>query len=250
MVVQKGPDLLLEAVPFIHKFRGDAKFVFVGDGHMMESLKGRAAQLGVTHSGILAQQVCIFAGTLCPLTLSLSCCKALPMCLSSLCPPSAWPCFAGPFVVCCLFAQECPVSGLSPRVSLFASSVRFVGKMGGGALHALFKSCDAVVVPSRNEPFGIVVLEAWSASKPVVATNSGGPRDFVNPNITGVLVVSDLTTVVSPFFSFPWVSLLVTSGCLEVAREGGTRRAIREKKHFCIHTNKIQPETRKGGDNT
>lgn len=116
MVVQKGPDLLLEAVPFIHKFRGDAKFVFVGDGHMMESLKGRAAQLGVTHS------------------------------------------------------------------------VRFVGKMGGGALHALFKSCDAVVVPSRNEPFGIVVLEAWSASKPVVATNSGGPRDFVNPNITGVLV--------------------------------------------------------------
>lgn len=51
MVVQKGPDLLLEAVPFIHKFRGDAKFVFVGDGHMMESLKGRAAQLGVTHSG-------------------------------------------------------------------------------------------------------------------------------------------------------------------------------------------------------
>ena len=30
-------------------------------------------------------------------------------------------------------------------------------------MEALFKSCDAVVVPSRNEPFGIVVLEAtWS----------------------------------------------------------------------------------------
>lgn len=51
MVVQKGPDLLLEAVPFIHKFRGDAKFVFVGDGHMLDSLKGRAAHLGVTHAG-------------------------------------------------------------------------------------------------------------------------------------------------------------------------------------------------------
>ena len=73
-------------------------------------------------------------------------------------------------------------------------AVRFVGKMGGGALHALFKSCDAVVVPSRNEPFGIVVLEAWSAAKPVVATNSGGPRDFVNPNVTGVLVVSIRST--------------------------------------------------------
>ncbi|KAL8275236.1 hypothetical protein Esti_000820 [Eimeria stiedai] len=116
MAVQKGPDLLLEAVPFIQKFRGDAKFVFVGDGHMLASLRNRAAQLGVAHT------------------------------------------------------------------------VRFVGKMGGGALHALFKSCDAVVVPSRNEPFGIVVLEAWSAAKPVVATNSGGPRDFVNPHVTGILV--------------------------------------------------------------
>lgn len=81
-------------------------------------------------------------------------------------------------------------NGTGGRFCVPACLVRFVGKMGGGALHALFKSCDAVVVPSRNEPFGIVVLEAWSASKPVVATNSGGPRDFVNPNITGILVVS------------------------------------------------------------
>lgn len=56
-------------------------------------------------------------------------------------------------------------------------------------MHALFKSCDAVVIPSRNEPFGIVVLEAWSSGKPVVATKCGGPRDFVNPDHTGYLVV-------------------------------------------------------------
>ena len=30
---------------------------------------------------------------------------------------------------------------------------------------ALFKSCDAVIVPSRNEPFGIVVLEAHGTFK-------------------------------------------------------------------------------------
>ncbi|CAE8614205.1 unnamed protein product [Polarella glacialis] len=53
---------------------------------------------------------------------------------------------------------------------------------------ALFKSCDAVVVPSRNEPFGIVVLEAWAAGKPVVATTCGGPRDFVKPDREGYLV--------------------------------------------------------------
>ena len=33
-------------------------------------------------------------------------------------------------------------------------------------------ACDIVCVPSRNEPFGIVVLEAWDAAKTVVATDA------------------------------------------------------------------------------
>ena len=35
-----------------------------------------------------------------------------------------------------------------------------------------FNACDLVCVPSRNEPFGVVVLEAWDACKPVVATEA------------------------------------------------------------------------------
>eukprot|EP00929_Paragymnodinium_shiwhaense_P042984 TRINITY_DN22156_c0_g4_i1.p1 TRINITY_DN22156_c0_g4~~TRINITY_DN22156_c0_g4_i1.p1 ORF type:complete len:2062 (-),score=644.88 TRINITY_DN22156_c0_g4_i1:444-6629(-) len=66
----------------------------------------------------------------------------------------------------------------------------FTGSLKSGSAHlkALFKSCDAVVIPSRNEPFGIVVLEAWACGKPVVATTSGGPRDFVKPGEDGFLV--------------------------------------------------------------
>lgn len=44
-------------------------------------------------------------------------------------------------------------------------------------------------MPSRNEPFGIVVLEAWSCYKPVIATTCGGPRDFVTSDVDGILVV-------------------------------------------------------------
>eukprot|EP00921_Rhytidocystis_pertsovi_P025088 GHVQ01040468.1.p1 GENE.GHVQ01040468.1~~GHVQ01040468.1.p1 ORF type:complete len:1022 (-),score=152.14 GHVQ01040468.1:1478-4543(-) len=117
LVIQKGPDLMIEAIPHILKFRGDVKFVIVGDGHMRHELEGRANHLGVGHA------------------------------------------------------------------------VRFVGKKTGGELKSLFKACDAVLVPSRNEPFGIVVLEGWSAWKPVIATTCGGPRDFVTPNVDGVLVV-------------------------------------------------------------
>merc|ERR1712176_1092224 len=50
--------------------------------------------------------------------------------------------------------------------------------MGGQELIDLYKACDMVVVPSRNEPFGLIVLEAWAAGKPVVASAQVGcPMD-------------------------------------------------------------------------
>ena len=77
-----------------------------------------------------------------------------------------------------------------------AESTRFLGHRSGSELVSLFKSADLVCVPSRNEPFGIVILEAWSASKPVVATRNGGPSEFVKHGHDG-LVVSDNTDSVS-----------------------------------------------------
>src|SRR5512132_2701126 len=55
----------------------------------------------------------------------------------------------------------------------------------------LKRAVDVVVVPSRNEPFGIVVLEAWAAGKPVVATLAGGPREFIWHDVNGFLVDSN-----------------------------------------------------------
>lgn len=70
-------------------------------------------------------------------------------------------------------------------------SVRFVGHRSGPELIGLFKTADAVCVPSRNEPFGIVVLEAWSATRPVVVTRNGGPNEFVRDQETGYSVSPD-----------------------------------------------------------
>ncbi len=65
---------------------------------------------------------------------------------------------------------------------------RFLGVRQGRELVELFRSADIVVIPSRNEPFGIVILEAWSAGKPVVATVNGGPSEFVFHEVTGLKV--------------------------------------------------------------
>jgi glycogen synthase len=67
-------------------------------------------------------------------------------------------------------------------------NTRWLGKVEHRKLRKLFKSCDALCVPSRNEPFGIVILEAWSARKPVVATKNGGPGEFVTHDVNGFSV--------------------------------------------------------------
>jgi glycosyltransferase involved in cell wall biosynthesis len=49
-----------------------------------------------------------------------------------------------------------------------------------------YHACDVFALPSLHEPFGIVVLEAWSARKPVVASQVGGLRTFIKSGETGL----------------------------------------------------------------
>jgi glycosyltransferase involved in cell wall biosynthesis len=74
-------------------------------------------------------------------------------------------------------------------------AVRFIGYKSGTDLIKLFKLCDVVCVPSRNEPFGIVVLEAWSASKPVVVTEIGGPKYYVEHETNGLKIFPRVESV-------------------------------------------------------
>jgi glycosyltransferase involved in cell wall biosynthesis len=64
--------------------------------------------------------------------------------------------------------------------------VRFLGWHEDVA--PLLAAADMVVVASRHEPLGNVVLEAWAAGKPVIATSSEGPRALVADGETGLLV--------------------------------------------------------------
>jgi glycogen synthase len=116
MVVQKGPDILVRSIPSLLRYYPNAKFVFVGDGHMKNEVCSLAHRLGVAHA------------------------------------------------------------------------IRILGTKMGRELSDLFKSCDILVVPSRNEPFGIIILEGWSASKPVVSTKRGGPAEFVWHEVNGLQV--------------------------------------------------------------
>lgn len=68
--------------------------------------------------------------------------------------------------------------------------VRFLPPQGGQDLVRVFRASDAVVVPSYNESFGLVALEAQACGTPVVAAEVGGLPVAVRHGQSGLLVGS------------------------------------------------------------
>lgn len=69
-----------------------------------------------------------------------------------------------------------------------SDSVRFLPPRTGPELAQVFRACDAVCVPSHNETFGLVALEAQACGTPVVATAVGGLTTAVADGHSGILV--------------------------------------------------------------
>jgi glycogen synthase len=66
--------------------------------------------------------------------------------------------------------------------------VRVLGRVPEDELLTLYAECDIVVVPSRYESFGLVLLEAMMFGKAVVAARVGGIPSVVADGVTGLLV--------------------------------------------------------------
>lgn len=69
-----------------------------------------------------------------------------------------------------------------------ADSVTLPGRLSSDQVAVELATADVVVVPSRREAFGLVILEAWRAGTPVVATDRDGPAELIRDGVDGVLV--------------------------------------------------------------
>jgi glycosyltransferase involved in cell wall biosynthesis len=64
--------------------------------------------------------------------------------------------------------------------------VRFLGERHD--VPEILRALDVVLVPSWEEPFGRIVIEAMAMQTPVIATNVGGPREILGSQEAGLLL--------------------------------------------------------------
>ncbi|MEM7298950.1 MAG: glycosyltransferase [Bacteroidota bacterium] len=64
--------------------------------------------------------------------------------------------------------------------------VKWLGELSRDQVKKEMQTCSFYVLPSMQETFGVVLIEAMSCGKPVVATRCGGPQEIVNTQ-TGIL---------------------------------------------------------------
>ena len=73
--------------------------------------------------------------------------------------------------------------------------VRFTGWVDEAIHH--IAAADAFLMPSRHEPLGNMLLEAWRAGVPSVSTRSEGPDWYMRPEVDGIMTeIDDLDAIV------------------------------------------------------
>ncbi|HEY2102840.1 MAG TPA: glycosyltransferase family 1 protein, partial [Chthoniobacterales bacterium] len=66
----------------------------------------------------------------------------------------------------------------------------FTGYLRGKELATAYASADLFVFPSTTDTFGNVVIEAQACGVPVIVSDTGGPKELVEPNVNGVVTKS------------------------------------------------------------
>lgn len=94
----------------------------------------------------------------------------------------------------------------------------------------LCAAADIFVVPSRSEPLGNVVLEAWAHAMPLVSTAAEGPKQLVTPRENGLLVPVDdahaLANAIGEILGNPNLAVLLAEGGLGTLQEQYNEEAV------------------------
>jgi glycogen(starch) synthase len=105
-----------------------------------------------------------------------------------------------------------------------ADRVRFHGRLPDQTIVTLLQQSRVFCLASSDEPFGLVVVEALACGTPVVAMDSGGPREVLNNLPCGMLCgsveASQIADAAEYFLTMPEESFqLVSQSATQRAKE-------------------------------
>ena len=86
-----------------------------------------------------------------------------------------------------LGGEEVAAQWWTPELEPYRAHVHFTGWLSPSQLAEWYRAADVLVVPSRYEPFGMVILEGMVHGLPIVASDVGGPAEILENGRTGVL---------------------------------------------------------------
>lgn len=104
-----------------------------------------------------------------------------------------------------------------------------------GDMARLMGVLDMLVLPSRCEPFGRVLIEAMACQVPVIAVQGGGVSDIIIPGESGLLVADDSTALAEGM-----QSLLIDEA---LRKSLGQRGRMAVEQRFSLHAQRQQLTT-------
>jgi glycosyltransferase involved in cell wall biosynthesis len=81
-------------------------------------------------------------------------------------------------------------SRLEARSSQLETHIRFLGRLSDEDLAAVYAKCAFLVMPSRDEGFGLVFVEAMRAGKACIG-GTGAAEEVIEDGVTGLIVDPD-----------------------------------------------------------
>lgn len=88
-------------------------------------------------------------------------------------------------------ADEGEMTAVRDVLGPASAGVELAGAIEPDGVRAELVRCDVLVLPSVDEPFPMIVLEALAVGRPVVVTETCGLAGFVRDNVCGIVVAAD-----------------------------------------------------------
>ncbi|AFQ46141.1 glycosyltransferase [Desulfosporosinus meridiei] len=86
--------------------------------------------------------------------------------------------------------QRASLEDLAVRLGV-SEHIEWLGQLPNAEIAGFYQSIDIVVIPSRQESFGVTAVEASACARPVIASRIGGLTEVIVEGETGLLVSSE-----------------------------------------------------------